>query len=64
MNKKEWLIAAILTFITICAWVIFDIIHIRSQVEIPAKIKEVIEPIEPNLNYSIFETSPLQPESP
>ena len=45
MTRKEWLIAAILTFITILAWVVFDIIHTRSQVEIPPNIKEAIEPI-------------------
>ena len=50
MNKKQWLIAAILTFMTICAWVIFDILHARSRVEISPKLQEVIEPIDPNFN--------------
>ena len=50
MTRKEWLIAVILTFITICAWVIFDILHTRSQVEISPKILEVIEPISPQFN--------------
>lgn len=50
MTRKEWLIAAILTFVTITAWVIFDIIHTRSQVEVPQKIQEVIEPINPYFN--------------
>lgn len=50
MNKKEWLIAAILTFITVCAWVVFDILHTRSQVEIPANLQEVIEPINPEFD--------------
>ncbi len=50
MTRKEWLIAAVLTFVTICAWVIFDILHTRSQVEISPKIQEVIEPINPKFN--------------
>ncbi len=50
MTRKEWLIAAILTFITILAWVIFDILHTRASVEIPPKIQEIIEPINPELN--------------
>ncbi|MFH1536049.1 MAG: hypothetical protein ABIC96_03200 [Patescibacteria group bacterium] len=50
MTRKEWLFAAILTFITIAAWVIFDILHTRAQVEIPPKIQEVIEPISPDFN--------------
>ena len=58
MTRKEWLIAAILTFITICAWVIFDIIHARSQVEIPPKIQELIEPISPDFDISKLESTP------
>lgn len=54
MTKKEWLIAAILTFITVCAWVIFDIIHARSQVQISPKLQEVIEPISPEFNIKDF----------
>jgi len=58
MNRKEWLIAAIVTFVTILAWVIFDIIHTRSQVEIPQKIQEVIEPISPDFNTQSLEVQP------
>lgn len=50
MTRKEWLIAAILTFITLLAWVVFDAIHARSEVQIPSKLQEVIEPIDPNFN--------------
>lgn len=52
MTKKEWLIAVIITFATILAWVTFDIIHTRSQVEIPPKWQEVIEPISPEFNLT------------
>lgn len=52
MTKKQWLIAAILTFITICAWVVFDILHARSSVEISPKLQEVIEPLDPNFDIS------------
>lgn len=52
MTRKEWLVTAILTFITICAWVIFDILHAGSQVEIPAETQELIKPINPELNTS------------
>lgn len=55
MTKKEWLMAAILTFITICTWIIFDIIHTRSSVEIPEDIQAVLEPINPNFDTKILE---------
>ncbi|MBI2338136.1 hypothetical protein HYU95_03035 [Candidatus Daviesbacteria bacterium] len=55
MTRKEWLFAAILTFATILAWVVFDIIHTRAQVEVPQKLQEVIEPINPNLNTESLE---------
>lgn len=57
MTKKEWLVAAILTFITILAWVVFDILHTRSQVEIPEKIQELIEPISPDFNTEVLEST-------
>ena len=58
MSKKELLIAAIFTFITIAAWVIFDIIHARAQVEIPQKTKEVMEPISPDFNTQVLQENP------
>ena len=58
MTRKEWLIAAILTFITLCFWVISDILHTRAQVEIPTKVQEIIEPINPEFNTSSIEPKP------
>lgn len=57
-TKKEWLIAAILTFITVVAWVVFDILHARTQVEIPPKTQELIEPINPEFDTSVLEEVP------
>lgn len=55
MTQKQWLTAVILTFLTISAWVIFDILHSRSQVEIPQKWQEVTQPINPNFDTQTFE---------
>ncbi len=56
MTKKQWLIAAILTFITICAWVIFDVLHTRAQVEVSPKLQQLIEPINPEFNTKSLQT--------
>ncbi|MBI3109671.1 hypothetical protein HYZ06_01380 [Candidatus Daviesbacteria bacterium] len=50
MTQKYWFIVTILTLITVIAWVIFDIVHTRSQVEMPAKWQEVVEPISPDFD--------------
>lgn len=50
MTRKQWLVAAILTFITILAWVVFDILHSRAQVGPDPKWQEVIEPINPEFD--------------
>lgn len=50
MSRKEFLIAAILTFITIIAWVVFDILHTRSQVEIPPTLQELLAPLNPEFD--------------
>lgn len=58
MNRKEWLIAAVLTFITIVSWVVFDIIHKQQEVEIPTEVQEVLEPIAPNFDTGVVESLP------
>lgn len=50
MTRKELLIIAIITFITLCAWVIFDILHTRSKTEIPVDLQKIIEPLNPNFD--------------
>lgn len=55
MTRKEWLIATILLFVTIIAWVVSDILHSYSKVEIPEKVQEVIEPISPDFNTQSLE---------
>lgn len=57
MTKKEWLIATVLTFLTIIAWVVFDIIHARYQVEIPTNLQNLIEPINPEFNTSVIDST-------
>lgn len=58
MIKKDWLIGVIITLITVLAWVTFDIIHARSQVEIPAEIQSILEPIELNFNTQVLDNLP------
>lgn len=56
MNRKEWLFIAIATFITVCAWAIFDILHTRSNVDISPKVQELIEPIEPEFDQEAIKS--------
>lgn len=53
MTGKQFLYIFIATFITILAWVAFDIIHSRSQVEVPAEVQQLLEPVNPNFDTSI-----------
>lgn len=55
MTRKEWLIATILLFATITAWVVFDILHSYAKVEIPDKVQKIIEPISPDFNIQSLE---------
>ena len=58
MTKKEWLIAAILTFTTICAWVVFDILHTTTKVEVSQELQQLTEPISPDFNTKGLESIP------
>jgi hypothetical protein len=55
MDKKEFLIIAIATLITVIAWVGFDIYHKRETVSPPANIEQLSEPIDPNFDLSALE---------
>ncbi len=50
MSRKELLLAVILTFITVCAWVIFEVIHASSQTKTPPQLEELLQPINPTLD--------------
>jgi hypothetical protein len=57
MNRR-WLVVAIFTFCIILAGVVFDTLHQRAKVEIPTNIQEDIEPISPDFNTNVLESSP------
>ena len=50
MTRKEFLFISIATFITVCTWVAFDILHKRSQSTVPPEVQSVLEPIDPNFS--------------
>ncbi|QQG43706.1 MAG: hypothetical protein HYW45_01655 [Candidatus Daviesbacteria bacterium] len=59
MARKEILILVVITFLTFMAWVIFDIIHTRTQVTIDPTIQEATAPLEPTFDQSAIQL--LQP---
>lgn len=50
MNKKQLLAVAIFTLITVISWVIFDVLHKRSEVKVSSNVEEVIKPINKDFN--------------
>lgn len=57
--RKEILILTIVTFLTFIAWVIFDIIHTRTQVTVDPAVQEAIKPLQPTFDQSAIQL--LQP---
>ena len=55
MTRKEFLIIAITTLITVIAWVGFDIYHKTQDSKIPPNVQQLITPVDPN-----FDTSSVQ----
>lgn len=54
MTGKNFLYIVIATFITIMVWVVVDIIHQNSSVQIPAEITDLIKPINPNFDSEVI----------
>lgn len=55
MNKKEFLIIAIATLITVIGWVVFDIIHARYEIKTTPNLEELARPIDPNFDLQGLE---------
>lgn len=50
--RREFLMIAIATLITIIAWAVLDTLHTRTETEVPQKWKEAVLPINPNFDVS------------
>jgi len=54
MHSKQFFYIIIATFTTIIVWVVVDIIHSRSQVQIPKEVQELLEPISPTFDQEVL----------
>lgn len=50
MSGKQFLYIIIATFLTVCAWVIFDILHSRSEVKTSPQVEQLLEPLDPKFD--------------
>ncbi len=59
MKKRYWnrdlLILSILTVITVFSWVTFEVYRALTQIEIPAVLKQQIEPLNPTVQTEIIQ---------
>lgn len=54
MSNKDLLILSILTFITVLAWIIFDVYHAATTSTITPLQKELIKPLKPTFNQEVI----------
>lgn len=50
MDRKSFFIIAIATLITVVAWVMADVIHSTTNVEVSSDVQKVIEPLSPDFD--------------
>ena len=50
MDRKSFFIISIATLITVVAWVMADVIHSTTNVEVSPDIQKVIEPLSPDFD--------------
>lgn len=50
MSNRDLLILSILTFITVVAWIIFDVYHAATTSTITPFQKELMNPLEPTFD--------------
>lgn len=54
MSNRSFLYIIIFTFVTVAIWIVFDILHARSQVTIPIETQKLIEPISPEFDTEVL----------
>ncbi len=54
MSGKKFLIIVVITFLTIAAWVTFDILHTRAQIKLSPETEKLIAPVNPNLDIEVL----------
>lgn len=55
MEKKEFVLVIIFTFVVVMIWIASDIYHTHSNITISPKLKQTLEPVDPN-----FDTATLK----
>ncbi|MDO8618494.1 MAG: hypothetical protein Q7R49_00955 [Candidatus Daviesbacteria bacterium] len=58
MDRKSIFIIAIATLLTIVGWVAADVLHARSNVEIPHNIQQATAPLDPNFDTQTIKLLP------
>ena len=54
MTNKDWLLLAIITFLTAVVWTIFDVYHTVTATTVTPAQTDLIEPIDPTLHTEVF----------
>lgn len=55
MRQKEFIIVLGITLLVVIGWVIFDIIHSKSSVQLDPKVQNIIEPLNPSFDTKLIE---------
>ncbi len=53
--KKQFLIIAIATLITVLSWAVLDTVHKRTSTEVSIKWQDAAEPIDPNFDLGALD---------
>ena len=53
--RREFLIIAIATLITVLSWAVLDTLHNRSQTGVIPKWQDAAEPLEPDFDLSFLQ---------
>lgn len=55
MNRKEFIIVLVITFLVFMVWVIAEIIHAKPSIPIDPKIQALLTPVDPNLDKATLD---------
>ena len=59
-NDKDMLLVAILTFFTVFLWIFFEITKTTKTTTITPQVKEILSPINPDIDYETIDNIKLR----
>lgn len=55
-SERDLLLISLFTFLTVSAWIFFELIKTTKTTTVPTTVEKIITPVSPTLDSQVFES--------